>query len=179
LLGKSLQYCSNQSEVLPLKKHGDGTQSNMKHIPITILLLGISAICLGQTKDEAAIRKILESEIINFHKNTNRKVYVSYWQIKRETLFVSSSLDGSNIFLTSDDFKAGIANNQYPPADNASVSFSNFVVKAGGTTGWASYDIKMVTPEGKEDHIHSFRGLEKVRGVWKIITGSEHQYKPR
>jgi hypothetical protein len=150
----------------------------MKHFVIQSLLLGVTAICIAQTKDEAAIRKILESEIINFHRNANRKVYVSYWYIKPETRFVASSLDGTNFFMTSDDFKAGIANNKYPPADNATVSFSNFVVKAGGTTGWATYDIKMVSPDGKGDHIHSFPGLEKTGGVWKIITGSEHQYKP-
>ncbi len=150
----------------------------MKHIIITSLLLAFTFICLAQTKDEAVIQKIFESEIINFHTNTNRKVYVSYWQIKPETRFVSSSLNGDHLLLTSDDFKAGIANNQFPPADNATCSFSNFVVKAGDTTGWATYDIKMVTPDGKEDYIHSFRGLEKMGGVWKIITGSEHQYKP-
>jgi hypothetical protein len=160
------------------KNHGDETQSNMKRIVITTLFLVSTAICFAQTKDEAAIRKVLESEIINFHKNTNRKVYVSYWHIKPETRFVASGLDGNTFFMTSDDFKAGIAKNKYPPADAATVSFSNFVVKAGGTTSWATYDIKMITPDGKEDYIHSFRGLEKTAGVWKIITGSEHQYKP-
>jgi hypothetical protein len=150
----------------------------MMRILITSLFLVFSAICFAQTKDKAAIRKVIESEIINFHKNTNRKVYVSYWHIKPETRFVSSSIDGNTLCMTSDDFKAGIANNKYPPADDATVSFSNFVVKAGGKTGWATYDIKMITPDGKEDYIHSFRGLEKRGGVWKIITGSEHQYKP-
>jgi hypothetical protein len=95
--------------------------------------------------------------------------------IQPETRFVASSLDGNNFFMTSDDFKSGIANNQYPPADNATVSFSNFVAKASRTTGWATYDIKMVSPNGKEDLIDSFRGLEKIGGAWKIITGSEHQ----
>jgi hypothetical protein len=150
----------------------------MKYIAITCLLLGVTAICIAQTKDEAAIRKILESEIINFHVNANRKVYMSYWSIKPETRFISSGPDGNTFFLSSEDIKVAMANNQYPPADNATCSFSNFVVKAGGTTGWATYDIKMVTPAGKEDYIHSFRGLEKVGGVWKIITGSEHPYKP-
>ena len=99
------------------KNHGDETQSNMKRIIITGLFLVYTAICFAQTKDQAAIRKVLESEIINFHKNTNRKVYVRYWHIKPETRFVSSSLDGNTFFMTSDDFKAGIANNKYPPAD--------------------------------------------------------------
>ena len=150
----------------------------MKHIVITSLLLGLTVISIAQTKEKVAIQKILELEIINFHTNANRKVYVSYWHIKPETRFVSSSLNGDNLLLTSNDFQTGIANNQFPPADNATCSFSNFVVKADGTTGWATYDIKMVTPDGKEDHIHSFRGLEKINGLWKIITGSEHQYKP-
>ena len=150
----------------------------MKQIAIITFLLCISSICNAQTKEEAAIRKILELEIINFHTNANRKVYASYWQVKPETSFASSSLNGNSFFMTSDDFKVGIENNQFPPVDNATCTFSNFVVKAGCTTGWATYDIKMVTPDGKEDYIHSFRGLEKIGGVWKIITGSEHQYKP-
>jgi hypothetical protein len=151
----------------------------MKTFQITILLLGITAFSFAQANDKAAIRKRLEAEILNFHTNTDRKVYISYWHIKPESRWVSSSMDGSNILLTSDEFKAGIRNNEFPPADNARCSFSNFVVKASGSIGWATFDIKMVTPDGKEDYLHTFRCLEKIGGVWKIISGSEHQYKPK
>jgi hypothetical protein len=111
----------------------------MKTFQITILLLGITAFGFAQANDKAAIRKRLEAEILNFHTNTDRKVYISYWHIKPESRWVSSSMDGSNILLTSDEFKAGIRNNEFPPADNARCSFSNFVVKASGSIGWATF----------------------------------------
>jgi hypothetical protein len=81
--------------------------------------------------------------------------------------------------MKSNDFKVGMANNQYPPADNATFSYSDFVVKASSNTGWATYDKKAVTPDGKPDHTHEFKCMEKVGGIWKIISASVHQYKPQ
>jgi hypothetical protein len=49
----------------------------MKSIQITIFLLGIAVAGFAQTKDELAIRKIIEEEDIAFHTNTNRKVYIT------------------------------------------------------------------------------------------------------
>lgn len=149
----------------------------MKTLKLIVFLLGISLTIFGQTSDEAAIRKIIEAEHTAFHTNSDRKIYMSYWSVKPETRWVSSGTSGA-FFMTGDDLNVGMAKNMYPPMDNAKFIFSNFVAKASGTVGWASYDAKVDKTDGKSEFTHQFRCLEKIDGVWKIISGSVHQYNP-
>lgn len=150
----------------------------MKTIKMTILFLGICTLSFAQTNDETNIRKIIEAENINFCTNSNRKVYMNDWLLKPETQWVYSSKDGLQ-FMTGEDLKIGMAKNLYPPANNATCTFSNFIVKASGNVGWASFDKKMITPDGKVDYVHAFRCMEKIENAWKIISASEHQYQPK
>lgn len=150
----------------------------MKQITLTLILMVSGLIGFAQNKDESAIRKTVETEIKDFHTNPNRKmIYSNSWQLQPETRWVSTGLGGNVLFLTSDDIKKAIANNFIPPADSATFTFSNFVVKASGKVGWATYDDKSVTPDGNISYWHQFRLLEKVGGTWKIISGGLHQYK--
>ena len=149
----------------------------MKTIRIAILCLGVTTKCFSQS-EVTAIRKTIEAEDIAFYTNPNRKAYMEYWAIKPDTRWVYSGLDGT-VIMTASDLKTAIAKNQFPPADNSVCSFSNFVIKVNGTVGWATYDKKAVAPKGKTDYTHEFRGMEKIAGVWKIISASVHQYKPK
>lgn len=152
----------------------------MKALYLTIFLMGISILGFAQTKDEAAVEQVVKGELKDFHTNANRKmVYSNWWQLLPETRWVSTNLEGNVLFLTSDDIKKAIANNFMPPADSATFTFSNFVVKASGKVGWVTYDDKSITPDGNISYWHQFRLLEKVGSTWKIISGGLHQYKPQ
>jgi hypothetical protein len=104
-------------------------------------------------------------------------IYLNSWRLQPGTRCLSTGLNGNVLILTSDDIKNTIANNFIPPADSATFTFSNFVVKASGKVGWATYDNKSVAPDGDKSYWHQFRLLEKIGGTWKIISGGLHQYK--
>ncbi len=152
----------------------------MKALYLTIFLMGISVLGFAQTKDEAAVRQVVKAEIKDFHTNADRKrVYLNWWQLLPESRWVSTNLEGSVLFLTSDVIKKAIANNFMPPADSATFTFSNFAVKASGKVGEVTFDDKSVTPDSNIIYSHQFRLLERVDGTWKIISGGLHQYKPQ
>ncbi|MCC6287384.1 MAG: hypothetical protein IT249_05825 [Chitinophagaceae bacterium] len=48
-----------------------------------------------------------------------------------------------------------------------------------GIIGWATYDKKTVTPNGKTEFSHEFRGMEKINGEWKIISAPVHAFIPK
>ncbi len=149
----------------------------MKSLKLTVFLLGITLTIFGQASKEAIIRKTIEAEHSAFHTNPDRKIYMSYWLVKPETRWVYSNTSGTS-FMTGADLNAGMAKNMYPPMDSAKFIFSNFISKASGTVGWASYDVKVDKTDGKSEYSHEFRCLEKIKGIWKIISGSGHQYNP-
>ena len=95
------------------------------------------------------------------------------------TIRLSSTPDGSVLFLRDEDFNRLIADNSIPPGDSATFTLSNFVIKAYGKVGWATFDDKTVFPDGKAVYLHQFRLLEKVGATWKIISGGAHEYKPQ
>jgi hypothetical protein len=150
----------------------------MKKTLTTLFFLAIALMGFAQS-DEAAIRKVIEAEDIAFHTNVDRPVYMSYWLIKPETRWAYSSLDGLMVYRTGEELKKGMANNEYPPADNATCFFSNVVISTNNSMAWVSYDLKTVTPQGITDYTHEFRFMEKIKSVWKIISATVHQYKPK
>jgi hypothetical protein len=150
----------------------------MKKTLTTLFFLAIVSIGFSQS-DEAAIRKVIEAEDIAFHTNVDRPVYMSYWLVKPETRWAYSSLEGRMDYMTGDVLKTAMANNQYPPADNATCFFSNVVISTNNSMAWVSYDLKTVTPQGITDYTHEFRFMEKIKSVWKIINASVHQYRPK
>ncbi len=150
----------------------------MKTTIATFLLLALTLVSFAQTKDETAIRKVIEAEDVSFYTNKDRMAHVGYWHITPYTRWWYSGLKSVE-FLTGDQWKADMANNKFPPADNAICSFSDFVIKANDKLAWVTYEKKTVTPEGKTEFTHEFRGMEKISGVWKIISASVHEYQPK
>ncbi len=142
------------------------------------LLFFASSVCsaLAQT-DEATIRQVIESESKAFHANPDRKVFTTYWHVTTENRMVYSDPTGSSIFQGK-QMQDAMAKGELPPADNATSEFSNFLMRAGGNVGWATFDQKNTTPDGKSTYTREFRCMEKIGGVWKIISSSIHDYKP-
>lgn len=149
----------------------------MKTLLFTLLFLA-SSLCsaLAQT-DEAAIRQVIESESKAFHTSTDRKVFTTYWHVTNDNRMVYSDSTGAYLFR-GDEMKAAMAKGELPPADNAASEFSNFLVRADGNIGWATFDQKNTTPDSKSIYTREFRCMEKIDGSWKIISSSIHDYKP-
>ena len=149
----------------------------MKTLLLTLFFF-TSSLCsaLAQT-DEAAIRQIIESESKAFHLNADRKVFTTYWHVTNDNRMIYTDPTGTFLFR-GDEMKTAMAKGELPPADNATSEFSNFVVKASGTVGWATFDQKNTTPDGKSVYTREFRCMEKIDGAWKIFSSSIHDYKP-
>ena len=143
-----------------------------------IFLLTFCIRCNKSTDEGSAIRKVIEAEDITFYQNKDRLAHASFWHIIPETRWWYSGLSNTE-FWTGADYKAAIAKMDIPPADNATCTFTDFFVKVNGTIGWATYDKKNVTPEGKTEFAHEFRGMEKINGEWKIISASVHAFTPK
>jgi hypothetical protein len=149
----------------------------MKNIFLTLFLLAASlSAANAQSADEAAIRKAIEAESEAYHTNPDRAAFISYWHITPETRLVYTGLDGGGIF-TGNDMKMAAEKGQFPPADQASREFTNYVVRTSGNLGWASFDQKNTLPNGEVHTMREFRMMEKVGGAWKIVSSSVHEYK--
>lgn len=148
-----------------------------------LFVLSILALSLGsaaaQSADETAIRTVIENESKAFHTNTDRTAFLGYWSVTPDTRLVYSGPADAHSTIPGDAMKSAAASGQLPPADNAVSEMTNFVIKASGTVGWAAFDQKTTTPDGKSEYMREIRCMEKVRGEWKIVSSSVHQYMPK
>jgi hypothetical protein len=148
----------------------------MKSLLTTLLLIN-TIFLMAQNGEEAAVRAAIEAESKAFHTNPDRQVFLSSWKLEGDSRLVYQGTEGTNL-MTGDGIKAAVAAGQIPPADKAVSEFSNFVVRAGGTVAWATFDQKSTTPDGKLQYTREFRCMEKVNGQWKIVSSSVHAYQP-
>jgi hypothetical protein len=143
-------------------------------------LFAFIALSLGsataQTADEKAIRQAIEAESKAYHTNPDRMAFTAYWHVTPETRIVYSGPEASSVFVGS-EMKAAIDSGQMPPMDHAINEYSNFVIRASGPIGWASFDQKSTTPDGKVSTMREMRLMEKIGDAWKIVFSSVHEYK--
>jgi Domain of unknown function (DUF4440) len=134
---------------------------------------------LAQSADEAAIRTAIEAESAAYHTNSDRSQFISFWQLTPEARLVYSSPSSQNTSLyDGKSMQAAVAAGQLPAADQAAREFTNYLIKASGSIGWATFDQKTTTPDGKVSYTHEIRCMEKIGGAWKIVSSSVHQYQP-
>ena len=148
----------------------------MKTLLFTMLLALSCCSAVAQT-DEVAIRQIIESESRDYHLDPDRKVFTTYWHLTADTRLVLTDPTGTYAY-SGKDLQAFVDKGEMPPANNAVSEYSNFVVKAGGTIGWATFDQKSTVPDGKSSYTREFRCVEKINGIWKIVSSSVHNYNP-
>ena len=149
----------------------------MKYIVLICSFITLSFCSVFAQTSEAAIRTAIESESKAFHTNTDRAAFIAYWHITEETRMIYTGPGGNNV-LTGSQMKTAVTAGQLPPADNAVNEYTNMLIKAGDTVGWASFDQKSTTPDGASSYMHEFRGMIKVDGAWKIFTSFVMEYKP-
>ncbi len=126
--------------------------------------------------DAEEIKKVIVAETYAFHTNTDRNVFLSYWNISDETIMVYSPTQGTPTMLTGAMMKGAAQAGKIPLADQGTTEYSNVVIRASGSIGWASFDQKE-TVNGTTTALYAFRFLEKIDGKWKIVSSSIHEYK--
>jgi hypothetical protein len=142
-----------------------------------VFLVGSVCATFAQSED-AAIKKMIESESRAFHENTDRNAFINYWSLAKGSIMVYSG-NGSCTVFSGEQMKDAAASGQIPKPDNAKVEMSNYVIRANGNLAWAIFDQKTTTPDGKSSYQHEFRCLEKSGSDWKIVGSSVHSYEPK
>ena len=147
----------------------------MKSLFFSLVFLALSfGAAFGQS-DDAAIKVVIEAESKAFHTNDDRSAFIAFWHITPDSRMVYSG-PGTSMMYSGADMQAAISAGKLPPANQAESVFSNYAIRASGNVAWATFDQKSTTPDGKSSTMHEFRMMEKVGGVWKIVSESVHEY---
>jgi hypothetical protein len=133
---------------------------------------------LTSLTDEKAIQQVIESESRAYHSNPDRTAYMGYWLLNDQTRLVYTGPEGT-FYVTGADMQATLSSGKLPPMDHAVTTYTNFVIRADGNIGWASFDQTSTMPDGEVKYMHEFRCMEKVQGVWKTVQSSIHRYVPK
>jgi Domain of unknown function (DUF4440) len=128
-----------------------------------------STIVTPKADDEAAIKKAIENESSQFHINPDRNVFLQSWNMVDGTT-ISYSGKGGMTTLSGKDMKAAAEKGVIPKANGEVTTFSNYLVRANGNIGWATFD----QTSAKGIVTHEFRCMEKVGNDWKIVSSSVH-----
>lgn len=146
--------------------------------PIALILVFIMQISCTAIQQEKEVKQLIEKESYCFHTNSDRSKFLEYWGNTKDMKLSYSGVERTARFVSMSDIKINANNGTMPAATMAKSEYSNYAIRVSGTVAWAMFDQKAVTPEGRETYTHEFRFLEKVKGDWKIIASSIHQYIP-
>jgi hypothetical protein len=147
-------------------------------LPVFGLLVLLPPAATAQTADEAAIRLVIESESKAYHTNPDRTAYLGYWLLNENTRLVYTGAEGT-FYVTGSMMQSSLSSGKLPPMDHAVTEYSNYVIRADGKIGWASFDQISRMPDGQVKYMHEFRCMEKVQGTWKTVQSSIHSYTPK
>lgn len=138
-----------------------------------ILILGK---VYGQTttQDSLAIIKLLEKEGATWRMG-DAKGHSECWAVKPNGRVLISTTEGKSLDFSSDR----IANAPASMMTGGGFSIhSNYKMSIGNTSAWVIHDEVSIGKDGKETLSHEVRMLEKMKGQWKLIGQSNHQYNP-
>lgn len=145
-----------------------------KYISIIFQILIFGNIYGQRTQDSLAIIQLLEKEGATWRMG-DAKVHADCWKAKPNGRVLISTSDGR--FL---DFPAeSIANAPASMMTSGGISLhSNYKLSIGNTSAWVVHDEVSIDKYGKETLSKEVRLLEKIKGQWKLIGQSVHQYAP-
>jgi hypothetical protein len=123
----------------------------------------------SKTEEEAAVQKVIEDEGHEFHFNTDRNSFLSFWNMTDATRMVYSGKTGL-VKLTAKDMKDAAEKGIIPKADNQKSTFSNYTIRVNGNISWVTND----QTDSKGILYHEVRCLEKIGNTWKIVSSSVH-----
>ena len=147
----------------------------MKKYLIIIAFFLIVKGTYGQTpQDSLAIIQLLEKEGATWRMG-DAKGHAECWAVKPNGRVLISTTDGRSLDFSSDR----IANAPASMMTGGGFSIhSNYKMSIGNTSAWVIHDEISIGKDGKETLSHEVRMLEKIKGQWKLIGQSNHQYAP-
>ncbi len=146
----------------------------MKKYFFTALLALVLTSSFGQSKkDSVAILNLLEKEATTWRAG-DIKAHAECWQIRPYSRILISTTDGRVI----DAAPSFIVNPSPAMVGNGGKALIT-KVKMGitGNSAWVSHDEESISKDGKSTFSYEVRLLEKIKGNWKLVGQSVHQYK--
>lgn len=124
-------------------------------------------------KDSVAIVSLLEKEAATWRVG-DVKGHADCWQIRPYSRILISTTDGRVL-----DLDPQIIVN--PPSNmtgnGGKAIISKMKMGITDNSAWVSHDEESVTKDGVSTYSYEVRLLEKIKGEWKLVGQSVHQYK--
>ena len=125
-----------------------------------------------------AIKTVVEAETKAFHDGNTEGVRAS-WRFTPQTRAAATTTAGQTLYANSGEELRQFYTDLKPTNNTFSNTNYNIKINSGSNSAWVTYDQTTLDKEGKSSYkSHEFRCMEKVNGVWKIVSLSSHQYKP-
>lgn len=146
----------------------------MQKYLFTALLALVLASSFGQSKkDSLAIINLLEKEAVTWRAG-DIKAHAECWQIRPYSRILISTTDTRII-----DLDPQIIVN--PPVNmtgnGGKAIISKLKMGITGESAWVNHDEESISKDGVSTYSYEVRLLEKVKGEWKLVGQSVHQYK--
>lgn len=143
--------------------------------PYLFLLLALPVVSPAQTNstEEAAIRQVLERESATWRAG-DVAGHAACWQLRPYSRIVVSTTAGQVIDVP----PARMVAPSPSMGQGGSAVNSNYRMHVAGRTAWVSHEEVSTAKDGQKTYSHELRMLEKVKGQWKLVGQSIHQYVP-
>lgn len=140
-----------------------------------VLLLSIPVLgCSAQTADSVTIIKVLEKESSTW-RAADFAGHASCWYIQPYSQILISTADGSFINVP----PAAMVSPSTKMGNGGSSYNTNYKLSIHGNTAWVTHHEVSLAPDGKKSFSVEIRLLEKIKGNWKLVGQSIHQYMPK
>lgn len=140
----------------------------------TALLTMMLAGSYGQSsKDSLAIVSLLKKEAATWRAG-DIKAHAECWKIRPYSRILISTTDARVIDLSPNVMIT-------PPANllgnGGKAILSKIKIGITGNSAWVNHDEESVSKEGVSTFSYEVRLLEKIKGEWKLVGQSVHQFK--
>jgi hypothetical protein len=123
--------------------------------------------------DSTAIQQLLEKESATW-RSGDFAAHSDCWHIQPYSRILVSTTAGE----TFDVPPARMKDPDAPMGDGGTSVNSNYKMSIQGDHAWVSHDEISTSRDGQKTYSHEIRILEKVKGEWKLVGQSIHQYNP-
>lgn len=138
-----------------------------------LLIIGAALMftsCANKGNDEAAIKKVLETESSSW-READAAAHAACWKIQPYSRILVSTGDGRVIDVP----PAYMANAPDNKLGNGGTSFNtNYKMDISDDRAWVSHDETSLSATGDTTFSSEIRMLEKINGEWKIVGQSIH-----
>ncbi|MNF26965.1 hypothetical protein D3C85_309270 [compost metagenome] len=137
------------------------------------LILLVSMVNYAQSKEEDAIKKVLEKESATWRARDS-KGHTECWHVQPYSRILVSTTKGETFDVPP------MAMIDTKPENMGNGGFSvntNYKMSITGNSAWVSHDEESTAQDGKKTFSYEIRLLEKIKGQWKIVGQSIHIYK--